>query len=262
MTIFNDLVCTQKRNMKHILSGFLILVAFTTITMGKPLFYVKDKAIQNQPVIDTSYLSNIRLELQKRWPKNRLINLVFHGHSVVAGYTSSPNITTMNSYPMLVLKQVTAKFPTVPVNTIRTAIGGENSEQGARRFAKTVLNHKPDVLFIDYALNDRSIGIERARKAWESMLRKALKNNIKVVLLTPTPDLREDIKNDSSPLEAHRQMIIALGAKFNIPVIDSYGIFKKMALEGIDIKPYMAQNNHPNDKGHQLVADEICKLFY
>jgi hypothetical protein len=32
-------------------------------------------------------------------------------------------------------------------------------------------------------------------------------------------------------------------------------------LAGVDIKPYMAQNNHPNEKGHQIVADEMSKLF-
>lgn len=211
--------------------------------------------------VDTNYLSELRVELKKRWPKNRLINLVFHGHSVVAGYTNSPNVNTMQSYPMLVLEKVTKKYHTVPVNTIRTAIGGENSEQGAKRFAKTVLNHKPDVLFIDYGLNDRSIGLERAKKSWEAMIKKALKKNIKVVLLTPTPDLREDIKSDSTPLQAHSQMILALGEQYKIPVIDSYHIFKQLAKDGIDLNRYMSQNNHPNEKGHQLVADEICKLF-
>jgi lysophospholipase L1-like esterase len=209
----------------------------------------------------TNYLANVINELKKTWPQNRIINLVFHGHSVVAGYFNTPNINTFDSYPILALKAITSKYPTVPVNCIRTAIGGENAEQGEKRFDSTVLNHKPDVLFIDYALNDRAIGIERAQIAWEAIIKRALTKNIKTILLTPTPDLTENIKNDSALLEKHSSMIIALAKKYNLPVIDSYHIFKKMALAGIDIKAYMAQNNHPNEKGHQLVADEICKLF-
>jgi arylsulfatase A-like enzyme/lysophospholipase L1-like esterase len=210
---------------------------------------------------DTSYLADVMIELKKRWPKNRIVNLVFHGHSVVAGYAATPNIITFQSYPLLLLKKVTDKYPTVPVNCIRTAIGGENAEQGEKRFDSTVLNHKPDVLFIDYGLNDRAIGIERAEAAWEAMVKKALAKNIKTILLTPTPDLNEDIISDTTPLEKHSAMIIALAKKYNLPVIDSYHIFKKMALAGVDIKQYMAQNNHPNEKGHQLVADEMSKLF-
>ncbi len=247
--------------MKKISLILLAMFILVVSAMSKPVFNTNESVNNKSFFADTNYLAEIKVELKKTWPKNRVINLVFHGHSVVAGYTSTPNITTMGSYPMLVLKKVTEKFPTVPVNIIRTAIGGEQAEQGAKRFAKTVLNHQPDVLFIDYALNDRYIGIDRAQKAWESMVKKVLKKNIKVILLTPTPDLKEDIKSDSTALETHRQMILALGEKYKIPVVDSYGIFKKMALEGIDLKPYMAQNNHPNEKGHQLVADEICKLF-
>jgi arylsulfatase A-like enzyme/lysophospholipase L1-like esterase len=215
----------------------------------------------DEPKADTAYLSSVIEELKKKWPKNRLINLVFHGHSVVAGYYNTPIVNTLHSYPMLVLEKVTEKFPTVPVNCIRTAIGGENAEQGAKRFDSTVLVHQPDVLFIDYALNDRSIGIERARAAWESMIKKSLAKNIKTILLTPTPDLNEDIMSDTALLERHSAMIIALGKQYNIPVVDSYHTFRKMAIAGVDLKPLMAQNNHPNDKGHRVVANLINQLF-
>ena len=34
----------------------------------------------------STYLSDLKKELQIEWPKNRTINIVFHGHSVPAGY--------------------------------------------------------------------------------------------------------------------------------------------------------------------------------
>jgi arylsulfatase A-like enzyme/lysophospholipase L1-like esterase len=214
-----------------------------------------------QPKADTNYLSTIIQELKKTWPQNKLINLVFHGHSVVAGYTVTPNINTFESYPMLVLKGLTEKFKTVPINSIRVAIGGDNAEQGEKRFDSTVLVHQPDVLFIDYGLNDRAIGIDRAKIAWESMIKKSLAKNIKIILLTPTPDLNEDILSDKALLEIHSAMIMALGKQFKIPVVDSYHTFKKMAASGVDLKLFMAQNNHPNYKGHQVVANLINQHF-
>ncbi len=42
--------------------------------------------VKNEVVSSTDYLKEIKLELKKEWPKNRTINLVFHGHSVPAGY--------------------------------------------------------------------------------------------------------------------------------------------------------------------------------
>ena len=45
----------------------------------------------------TTYLSDIKQELQKTWPENRTINLVFHGHSVPSGYFDTPNVRTLQS---------------------------------------------------------------------------------------------------------------------------------------------------------------------
>ncbi len=210
---------------------------------------------------DSIYLSDIITELQKKWPNNHSINLVFHGHSVPSGYQKTPIVNTFDAYPLLSLKLITEKYPYAVVNVMRTAIGGENSEQGAKRFKKEVLIYKPDVLFIDYALNDRKMGLAKAKTAWEKMIKMSLNNNINLVLMTPTPDLNEDIKDANTLLAQHSNQIIALGKKYHIPVIDSYNTFRKMAIGGIDLNPFMAQKNHVNDKGHLIVAKLIMDLF-
>lgn len=210
---------------------------------------------------DTTYLAPIITELQKKWPNNRTINLVFHGHSVPSGYQHTPIVTTFGSYPLLSLWLITQRYPHAVVNVIKTSIGGENAEQGAKRFKRDVLTKQPDVIFIDYALNDRGIGLERAKVAWEKMIKQALKAKIKLILLTPTPDIKEDIKDPNAPLAKHTQQILELGKKYQIPVVDSYDAFKKLAMDGVDLKQYMAQNNHINSRGHQIVANLIFKLF-
>jgi lysophospholipase L1-like esterase len=210
---------------------------------------------------DTTYLRDVVVALKKQWPDNKTINLVFQGHSVPAGYFQTPQINIFQSYPFLALKKLTDHFKTAEINCIRTAIGGENAEQGAKRFDSTVLNHKPDVLFIDYALNDRGIGLSRSLLAWEFMINAALRKNIKLVLLTPTPDMEEDITDHNAVLEKHANQIIALAKKYNIACIDSYHLFKQQVAAGGVLKDYMAQSNHPNQLGHQLVANEISKLF-
>nr|WP_294895131.1 GDSL-type esterase/lipase family protein [uncultured Pedobacter sp.] len=236
---------------------------FAGIILFASTIFAKNKFIENLKIesIDTSYLASIKAELLKKWPKNRSINLVFHGHSVPSGYQRTPIVNTFGSYPLLVLKLIIERYPYAVVNVIKTTIGGENAEQGAKRFKKEVLIHKPDVLFIDYALNDRKIGLARAKKAWEKMINMTLKKNIKLVLLTPTPDLKENIKDDNALLAQHTAQILGLGVKYHVPVINSYQAFKDLALSGVDLKSYMAQNNHINSKGHKIVAELIDKLF-
>ncbi|HCC70574.1 MAG TPA: lipase, partial [Bacteroidales bacterium] len=111
------------------------------------------------------YLNNIKDEMDKKWPENRTINLVFHGHSVPAGYYETPIVNTLESYPFLVLKKLKNIYPNAVINVITTAIGGENSVQGAKRFTEEVLTHNPDLIFIDYALNDIFIGMDKSYTA-------------------------------------------------------------------------------------------------
>jgi len=207
------------------------------------------------------YLEQIKAKMKIEWPKNKTINLVFHGHSVPAGYFKTPIVNTLASYPFIVLEQIKSQYPFAVVNIINTSIGGENSERGEKRFESEVLNHKPNVVFIDYALNDRGIGLERAKIAWEKMIRAALDKNIKVILLTPSPDQTVNIMDDQTILDQHARQIIQLSKYFNIGLIDTYTIFKNKTKEGVALENFMSQVNHPNEKGHHLIADEIMKYF-
>ncbi|GAB3654609.1 SGNH/GDSL hydrolase family protein [Echinicola sediminis] len=189
------------------------------------------------------------------------MNLVFHGHSVPTGYMTRGWVNTQGAYPYLTLLKIKNHYPYAVVNSITTSIGGEQSEQGAERFTTEVLCHRPDVLFIDYALNDRSIGLERAKIAWIKMIEEAQEYGTKVILLTPTPDLNEDIFSDDSELAKHSEQIRNLAKEYNVGLVDSYKLFRDFARDN-DLRMYMAQNNHINTMGHQLVADKIYEFFH
>lgn len=211
---------------------------------------------------NSCYLENFKAQLKLKWPNNKTINVVFHGHSVPAGYFKAGRVNTQAAYPQLFLKFINKRYPFAVVNSIVTAIGGENSEQGAERFKSDVLAKKPDLLFIDYALNDRYINIETSENSWRSMIEQALKAEVKTILLTPTPDLNENILDENALLAIYMRMIKRLGKEYEIPVIDSYSAFKHLKENGIDISKYMSQGNHPNKLGHNVVLDEIVKNLF
>jgi hypothetical protein len=229
--------------MKNIL--LFLFLSFQTSTSADPSTYLKD----------------LKAELKKEWPKNRTINLVFHGHSVPAGYFKTPVVNTLEAYPYEVLRALKAEYPFSVINIINTSVGGENSESGAKRFETEVLNHKPDVLFIDYALNDQGIGLERAKIAWEKMITIALKKGIKVVLLSPSPDQRVNILEINNVLHQHSNQIKGLSQKYGIGFVDSYELFHQRVVSGEPINFYMSQVNHPNEKGHWLISNSIMRYF-
>ncbi len=233
---------------------------FTKISILLIGLLISGIGFAQKPASSTHYLDSIKVELQKKWPDNRTINLVFHGHSVPTGYRFAGIVKPLGSYPYLTLKKIKQEYPFAVVNVILTSIGGEQAEQGAKRMKDEVLTHRPDVLFIDYALNDRRIGLKRAKTAWEKMIKEAKAYGTKVILMTPTPDLRENIESPDAELAKHSRQIRELAKKYNIGLVDSYAVFKKLA-EKEPLEPYMAQNNHINTRGHELVAEAIMEYF-
>ncbi len=236
--------------MKHLLFAVVLMLIFSCKNRPK-----------TEPFSQADYLKGLKTELKKEWPKNRTINLVFHGHSVPAGYFKTPVVNTLASYPYQLLRELKTVYPYAVINIINTSVGGENSESGARRFDEEVLVHKPYLLFIDYALNDRSLGLEKAGNAWQEMIKKALSHKIKVILLTPSPDQRVNLQDPANELGKHAAQINALAVKYGVGVADSYEVFRKIAVSGDTISNYMSQVNHPNEKGNLLIANEIMKFF-
>lgn len=210
---------------------------------------------------DTAYLSSVRAALRAVWPANRTINLVFHGHSVPAGYGANHEVHTLEAYPYQVLKQLKTRYPYAVINVIVTAIGGENAVGGQTRFEEDVLRKKPDIVLIDYALNDRFTGLEKSREAWEKMIQAADRQHVKVILITPSPDQRVDINAPDNELEQHARQIRLLAEKYHIGLADPFKLFQDTLAHGGRIGAFMSSVNHPNNIGHLVIAGEIMKWF-
>lgn len=194
------------------------------------------------------------------WPSNRIVNIVCHGHSVPAGYFKTPVVDTFNAYPHLLHRGLKERFPHAVINVIVTAIGGENSERGAKRFERDVLSLRPDIVTIDYSLNDRRIGLERAAAAWTSMIKQAQAWGIAVILLTPTPDQRAKLEDADDPLNQHAEQVRRLAREQDVALVDSLAVFREQVCGGVALPDLMSQSNHPNRKGHDLVASELLKV--
>jgi len=210
------------------------------------------------------YLKDVVSVLKKHWPENRTINIVCHGHSVPAGYFANGVVDTFNAYPYLLHKGLKHRFPSGVINVIVTAIGGENSESGARRFEEEVLCHRPDVLTIDYGLNDRRIGLKKAYDSWAYMIEKAQLQGVKLILLTPTADITQalgKLSSESRPLQEHAAQIHRLANKYETGLVDSFAVFQKYQRNGGDLSDLLSWSNHPNRNGHELVTKELLRWF-
>lgn len=199
--------------------------------------------------------------LEAEWPNNRTFTVVCHGHSVPAGYFKTPEVRPFDSYPHLLHRALSKKYPHAVINVIVTAIGGEESDRGAARFADDVLALKPDVITLDYGLNDRRIGLDKARIAWESMIEQAKAKGVAVILLTPSWDLSVSIASSSDPLPQHADQIRQLARKHRVGFADSTEAFVQAFANGTKLESLMSQVNHPNRAGHELILKGLLPWF-
>jgi acyl-CoA thioesterase I len=244
------------------MSGVPVFATVALMTWGFLLTGVCAWAGSREGVADRkTYLAEVTSTLQKQWPENRTVNVVCHGHSVPAGYFVTPVVDPFNAYPHLLHRGLKERFPWAVINVIVTAIGGENSEAGAARFERDVLSLRPDVVFIDYGLNDRPIGTERAKTALVAMIRNAQKRSVKVILLTPTADMDAKLDDPSDPLNRQAELIRALAEECHVGLVDSLAAFQLYVKNGGRMSDLMSQVNHPNRRGHELVAEQLLLWF-
>ena len=110
-------------------------------------------------------------------------------------------------------------------------------------------------------MNDRGVGLEKSYAAWDEMIKKAKNKNIEVLLLSPSPDQREEYENPDNQLKQHTNQIIQLAKENEVGFVDSYKAFEFLYSARAQLVKYMSQVNHPNEKGHELIASEIIKWF-
>ena len=209
-----------------------------------------------------TYLYELTAELAVQWPKNRTVNILCHGHSVPAGYFATPYVNPFGAYPHLLHRIIKERFPFAVVNVIVTAIGGENAVSGAARFESDVLSHRPDVVVIDYALNDLAQPIEVMRAAWAGMIEAALAQGAKVIACTPTWDNTYYTKGDAweRRTESARQ-IRCLADERGIGLCDSFAVFERYVQRDEQLTELLSHVNHPTELGHTLVARELGSFF-
>ncbi|HEV2393539.1 MAG TPA: hypothetical protein VG146_14400 [Verrucomicrobiae bacterium] len=69
------------------------------------------------------------------------------------------------------------------------------------------------------------------------------------------------LDDPADPLNQHAEQIRRLAREYGVGLADSLAAFKAKPAGGCRLETLMAQSNHPNRKGHELVAGVLLKWF-
>ena len=188
--------------------------------------------------------------LMKRATNGESLVIGFLGGSITQGSLSS---TPKTCYAYLVYEWWKKSFPNAAFSFVNGGIGGTTSHYGGARAWKDVLCYRPDIVTVDFSVNDDAN--EFFEETYEGTLRRLLAAPSAPAVVVLNNVFYDTGKNAQ---DYHNRIADHYGIP-HVSIKDTvYPDVESGKIVRADITP---DNLHPNDKGHRLVADEICKLL-
>lgn len=143
-------------------------------------------------------------------------------------------------------------FPQAQIEFVNAGIGATTSQFAVARVEEDLLAYKPDVVFIEFTVNDDAN--EHFKETYEGLLRKVYGHETAPAVIT----LQNAFYHDGVCAETIHTPVAKY---YDLPIVS----FKKAVVERVmageivesDITP---DHLHPNDKGHALLA-EVVKFY-
>ncbi|MFT5702427.1 MAG: acyl-CoA thioesterase-1 [Desulforhopalus sp.] len=181
--------------------------------------------------------------------------------------TEGADLVTGHTWPSLVGNALT-------LNVSNFGIGGDTTQGMLSRFYPEVIQCKPDYVFIMGGTNDLwwDWEVKTIMGNIFSMCFQARYHNITPIIGLPMPVVVESAQKAdfSPPLQGYERLVEMLPDLVNtlntyatdseIPVVDLHQPFL-INDQKADSTLFLDDGLHPNQRGHQLIADNIIKSF-
>ena len=207
------------------------------------------KDICNRGIINLGNLFPFQKIIKKAHQGER-IGIGFIGGSITAGsLSSSPNLC----YAYLVYNWFEEKFPMSGVEYINAGIGATTSRLGVARAKEDLLSYSPDVVFVEYSVNDSNE--EKYMETYEGLIRRILLH-----MDNPAVILINSVAYDSgmNAQDIHNRV----GEYYSLPIVSMKdSIYTEIESGRLNAEMITPDYLHPNDLGHRMLADIIINLL-
>lgn len=222
---------------------------FANFTACESMIGVKNEQIEEEDAV-FKYLSNTYYKLTV----DKKLTMAFMGGSVTDGYGSTDQ--TSKSWVYHLTQWFRDSFPDAKVGGLKMSIGGTGSYLADFRYEREVKVKSPDLLFIEYAVNDLYYGrtYEETVRTAESLVQKAYADNPYMDIVFVLVSDKERGKDAYDTLRAHRDVAEKYGLMCITMTDYIYPMLKKT---GDDYFKYFTDGVHPNDAGYEFYSSVL-----
>jgi lysophospholipase L1-like esterase len=192
-----------------------------------------------------------------RLKKDKALKIGYFGGSITAGAGASNAAKT--SWRALTTLWFKDRFPDAAITEINAAIGGTGSDLGAFRCQTDLLKHDPDLVFVEFAVNDGGGGELRVKRSMEGIVRQIWLANPYadvVFIYTTTKSLFPAYAKGELPKAVGYHQEVA--RHYGIPEINVGRVMAERIIKGDDSWETLTTDGvHPNDAGYALYMETI-----
>lgn len=151
------------------------------------------------------------------------------------------------------------KYPKCHINEIQGAIGGTGSELGSFRCQTDLLSGNPDLVFVEFAVNDYGKKAEDIQRYMDGIVRQIWRKDLNtdiVFVYTITKEMAEACKDGEVPysVKAHQEIAdyyeipsVNLGVKLLENIKDGKDTWEELLVDYV----------HPSDAGYLIYTEEM-----
>ena len=182
--------------------------------------------------------------------------IVCFGDSITAGYA------VRRGFPSFLLESLRQRFPDSKIEMINSGISGDTSQDGLGRLDWAVLSYEPDLVTINFGINDCVLGLslEEFEMNLVEMVRRIRAGPDSEILLLSSQPL-ESPPYDQRVLDYY-QTGERVAKEMNVGFVDVYGAWMKRVQAGMPLDSLILPGlDHPNEAGYRIIAEELMSLF-
>ena len=194
------------------------------------------------------------------------------GQPVRIGYLGG-SITAAAGWRVQSLDWFRKTFPKAQVDEINAAIGGTGSDLGVFRLERDALRHKPDLLFVEFAVNDGGAPAERIWQAMEGIVRQTWVTNPNTdicFVYTFRTGYEKELREGTCPAAASAMEMLAdhygiPSVNFALRIVEEEKagklIFQSETPAAEGVVRFSSDGVHPLDEGHRIYTEVLAEAI-